>query len=50
MTNRRFTVFARPDSAGRPVWEVFDKNVRCDPRSFSSQAEAQAEADRREAA
>lgn len=46
---RRFTTFASPDSNGRPVWEVFERGVRCSPRQFRTAAEAQAEADRREA-
>lgn len=53
MTERRFTVFARPaDDGHTPVFMVMDRNVACSnagfTMQFSSRDEAQAEADRRE--
>jgi hypothetical protein len=48
---KRFTVFASQAAPGSrvPVFQVFDRNVLCDPRMFSDRDDAQAEADRREA-
>lgn len=38
----RFTLFASPDSLGLPLWQVFDRNVLCDPTLYRDRARAEA--------